>query len=282
MTSPPPTLRAWLREGPFTLTLSAGFFGFFAHAGFIAVLEEEGLTPERLTGSSAGALVAGLWASGRDAATLREALFSLRRDAFWDPGFGAGLLKGQLFAERLAELLPVDHFEACRWPLALSVFELARLRTRIIDTGLLNPAIRASCAFPGLFHPVRVAGRLAIDGGVLDRSGLAAVPSGTRTLYHHLATRSRLRGKLQQLSGVPQREGLCPIVIEDLPRVGPGALEEGPRAFSIAREALLRALDAPAPVPVGSRMRGGETSGTSESSESSESSEAPSSQPTGS
>ena len=258
MTSTPPTLRTWLREEPFTLTLSAGFFGFFAHAGFITALEEEGITPTRLTGSSAGALVAGLWASGRDASTLREALFTLRREAFWDPGFGAGLLKGQLFAERLAELLPVDHFEACRWPLAVSVFELVRLRTRVIDTGPLNPAIRASCAFPGLFHPVRVAGRLAIDGGVLDRSGLAAVPPGTRTLYHHLATRSRLRSKLQQLSGIPQREGLCPIMIEELPRVGPGTLGEGPLAFARAREALLRALDTPAPLDAVSSGREGE------------------------
>lgn len=240
-----PTLRQWLTEAPFTLTLSSGFFGFFAHAGFVSALEEEGLTPARLTGSSAGALVAALWASGRDVVDLREALFGLKKADFWDPGLGFGLLRGGLFEETLDTLLGVQSFEACRWPVAISVFELARLRTRVVDSGPLNPAIRASCAFPGLFHPVRVEDRLAIDGGVLDRSGLAAVPPETRTLYHHLSTRSKVRRHIPRLSGVPRRAHLCPVIIDGLPRVGPNHLERGPSAFERAREALLRQLDAP-------------------------------------
>jgi hypothetical protein len=43
-----PTLRAWLAEGPFTLGLSSGFFGFFAHAGVVSVLEAERLRPARI------------------------------------------------------------------------------------------------------------------------------------------------------------------------------------------------------------------------------------------
>ncbi len=248
MTSPPSTLRQWLAEAPFTVTLSSGFFGFFAHAGFVSALEDEGLTPARLTGSSAGALVAALWASGRAVDDLREALFALRKADFWDPGLGAGLLKGGLFAETLEELLGVTTFEQCRWPVAVSIFELGRLRTRVVDSGPLNPAVRASCAFPGLFHPVRLEGRLAIDGGVLDRSGLAAVPPDTRVLYHHLSTSSKVRRHLRRLSGVPKRPGLCPIVIHGLPKVRPNHLDRGPLAFHRAREGLLRALDAPAEV----------------------------------
>ena len=58
------TLREQLKQQSFTLSLSAGFFGFYAHAGLVSVLEEEQLTPERLTGCSAGSLIGGLWASG--------------------------------------------------------------------------------------------------------------------------------------------------------------------------------------------------------------------------
>jgi len=245
MSPPAQTLRQWLTEGPFTLTLSSGFFGFFAHAGFVSVLEDEGLIPAQSTGSSAGALVAALWASGRSVGDLRDALFTLEKSDFWDPGVGAGLLKGELFASTLDALLGVPSFEECRWPIAVSVFELSRLRTRIIDKGPLNPAIRASCAFPGLFHPVRVDGRLAIDGGVLDRSGLAAVPADTRVLYHHLSTSSKVRRHLRRLSGVPRRPGMCPIIIDGLPKVRPNHLERGPKAFKHAREQMLRALDAP-------------------------------------
>src|SRR4051794_5541513 len=57
------TLREHLREGPFALTMSSGFFAFFAHTGFLTVLEDEGLLPTRVSGSSAGALVAGAWAA---------------------------------------------------------------------------------------------------------------------------------------------------------------------------------------------------------------------------
>ena len=51
-----PVLADWLAEAPFTLTLSSGFFSFFAHSGLIAALQEADLRPARITGSSAGAL----------------------------------------------------------------------------------------------------------------------------------------------------------------------------------------------------------------------------------
>ncbi|HET9038276.1 MAG TPA: patatin-like phospholipase family protein, partial [Myxococcaceae bacterium] len=92
-----PTLREWLREGPFTLVMSSGFFGFFAHAGVVSVLEEEGLRPARITGSSAGALVGALWGAGVPAARIREELLALRREHFWDLRPGLGLLAGALF-----------------------------------------------------------------------------------------------------------------------------------------------------------------------------------------
>ncbi len=155
-----PTLREWLAEGPYTLVMSSGFFGFFAHAGVVSVLEEEGLPPARVCGSSAGALVGGLWAAGLPAARIREELLALRREHFWDVRPGLGLLRGALFRQRLEALAP---------------------------------AIHASCALPVLFQPVRIEGRLYLDGGVLDRPGLAGAPDGGRVLYHHLTSRSPWR-----------------------------------------------------------------------------------------
>ena len=67
------TLRDWLAESPFSLAMSSGFFGFFAHTGMLAALEEAGVLPAEVAGSSAGALVAGLWASGIDAPALEVA-----------------------------------------------------------------------------------------------------------------------------------------------------------------------------------------------------------------
>src|SRR5437762_11950148 len=100
---PSPTLAERLRAEPFELILSSGFFGFFAHAGVVAALEEVGLTPALVGGSSAGALVAGLWGAGVPAAAIRDRLFALKRADFWDPdpllGVGGkrgfGLLRGE-------------------------------------------------------------------------------------------------------------------------------------------------------------------------------------------
>src|SRR5215212_4813676 len=101
---PLPTLREWLADGPFSLAMSSGFFGFFAHAGVMTVLEDVGHLPVRVSGPSAGALVGGIWASGLDAPRIRDELLGLRREDFWDPGFGLGLLRGRLFRERLDAL----------------------------------------------------------------------------------------------------------------------------------------------------------------------------------
>lgn len=235
------TFHEWLREGPFSLAMSSGFFGFFAHCGLMTVLEDEGLLPIRLSGSSAGALVAGAWASGLDAPVLARELMQLERAHFWDPYPGLGLLRGRLFRERLDSILPSARFEDCRAPVAVSVFDLLSRSTRVLNEGALAPAIHASCAVPLMFHPVRYDGRLLYDGGVLDRPGLAGMPLSERVLFHHLASKSPWRTTLE----MPRRAGMITLVIEDLPRSGPFKLDQGRRAFEAARKAAKAALSRP-------------------------------------
>jgi NTE family protein len=237
-----PTLRDWLSEAPFTLGLSSGFFGFFAHAGVVSVLEEEGLLPARIVGSSAGALVGSLWAAGVPAARIRAELLSLRRRDFWDPGLGLGLLRGRLFRARLEAILPVRTFEECPRPLALSVFDVLGRRTAVVDRGPLAPAVHASCAAPVLFQPVRVAGRLCSDGGVLDRHGLAGVAPGERVLYHHLTSRSPWRRRESPALRVPERPSLRAVALDGIPRLGPFRLRRGAEAVERAAAGMRAAL----------------------------------------
>ena len=240
------THREWLAEKPFTLVMSSGFFGFFAHAGVVSVLEEEGLRPARIAGSSAGALVAGLWAAGISAARIREELLGLRREHFWDVRPGPGLLRGALFRGLLERVLPVTTFERCRVPLALSVYDLLARRTVVLRSGTLAAAIHASCALPVLFQPVRLDGRLYADGGIADRPGIAGVGDGERVLYHHLTSRSPWRRRNSPAMRIPKREALQSIALYGLPRLGPFRLEQGrlamERAALGAREALSRAV----------------------------------------
>ncbi len=241
-----PTLRAWLSEGPFTLGLSSGFFGFFAHAGVVSVLEAEGLRPARIVGSSAGALVGGLWGAGVPAALLSDELLALRREHFWDPSPGLGLLRGRLFRARLEAMLPVRTFEECPTPVALSAFDVLGWRTAVLDRGPLAPAVHASCAAPVLFQPVRIGSRLYSDGGVLVRHGLAGARGDARVLYHHLTSRSPWRRASSPALRVPAREGLRAVALEGLPRCGPWRLANGPEALERAASGMRAALDGPA------------------------------------
>jgi NTE family protein len=241
-----PTLRQWLQEGPFTLALSSGFFGFYAHAGMLRALEDAAITPARVTGSSAGALAGGLWAAGVPAETLTRELRALSRRDFWDPGFGPGLLRGRLFRERVQSLLPVSDFAACRTPVAISVFDVIARRTRVLSQGPLVPAIQASCSVPLLFHPVWVEGRACVDGGVLDRPALAAVAPDERVLCHHLTSRvPSARGRSALQRDAPRRPSLVALICDGLPRVDPFNLLAGRRALELAAFATLRALTRP-------------------------------------
>jgi len=223
--------------------MSSGFFGFFAHCGALAALEEAGLVPMRVSGSSAGALVSGAWASGVDAPDIARALHAVKREDFWDPRPGLGLLRGRKFTRELERVLRARSFDACRVPLTVSAFDGLRRCTRVLADGPLVPAIRASCAVPILFQPVWLDGRPHWDGGVADRPGLQGVPDGTRLLFHHLAAHSPWRRKQSPSMLLPEREEMTTLVIDGLPRLGPFRLERSESAFGAAIDATRRALD---------------------------------------
>lgn len=239
------TLSDHLHRAPFTLAMSSGFFGFFAHAGMLAALESAGHRPVAFAGSSAGALVASLAAAGADAGTIVDELQRLDRADFWDPAPGPGLLRGAKFRSKLAALIPVERIEACPRPLRVSTFDVRRRATHVIDRGPIVPAVYASCAVPGLFHAIEHDSRWLLDGGVLDRPGIAGIPEGTRILHHHLASRSPWRRRGSPALVPPRRDGLVSLVLRDVPRSGPFRLDEGRRALAHAREATLRALARP-------------------------------------
>jgi NTE family protein len=221
--------------------MSSGFFSFFAHTGMLGTLTTSGFAPDLISGASAGALVGGAWAAGLPLDALRERLLGLRRDDFWDPAPGAGLLAGRKFDRLLREMLPTTAMHGCRVPVRISAFDIVRRTTTVLHDADLAHAIRASCAVPALFHPVWIGRRAYWDGGILDRPGLSGIPLGERVLFHHINSQSPWRRRLT----MPRRAGMVTLVIDGLPRSGPFKLDAGRRALELAREATLRALDSP-------------------------------------
>lgn len=238
-------LADWLAEAPFTLAMSSGFFGFFAHFGTLRALLDHGLSPARFCGSSAGALVGGCMASGASINAIEDTLLGLDRSQFWDPSPGLGLLSGQAFRRMLADLLPTQRVEDTRTPLAVSAWQGKSRRTQVLQQGNLVEAVYASCAVPLLFQPARIVGRYYWDGGIADRHGLAATLPGERVLYHHLQSRSPWRARNSMALHYPSRPNLVTLAIDGLARSGPGKLEKGRQAMHQAYNATGRALARP-------------------------------------
>jgi len=189
--------------------LPGAYFGFYAHAGFVKALERQGVTPAAVAGSSAGALVAALWAGGCSGAEIERLLTGLRREDFWEPRRGlalaravltgfrgwTGLLEGDRLRVLLDRALPVRTFEECRFPLHIVTTDLTTGRRAVFQSGLLAPVVHASLAHPLLFSSVRVGESDHVDGAFVDKVPLAEL-LGVRAdviLVHFL--RSRTAGR---------------------------------------------------------------------------------------
>ena len=186
------------------VVFSSGFFGFFAHAGFLSALREAGIRPCGYSGASSGALVAAMAAAGMSEEAVAEHLFGVRKDDFWDPDSVGGLLRhglrlfrgytGYLKGDRfrhLLEGLPVTRFEECAVPLAVAVTNLTDRCTTIFTHGSLPKALQASSAVPVLFKPVHIHGRMYVDGGVTTKApvrALADLVACDRIIVHFIGS----------------------------------------------------------------------------------------------
>ena len=233
-----------LKKSPHTVAMSSGFFGFFAHCGFVHALIECGVTPKRITGSSAGALIGGLWASGADMNLVAERLCELQRKDFWDPGLGFGLLKGKKFDQLLNEMLGAKQIEETVIPVALSTWNPLSRKTEVQSKGNLAKAIRASCAVPFMFQPVWIARQPLLDGGISDRPGTASCTDSEHVLYHHLLPRSFWR---RQTTGayMPTHMSVKTIATPNLPKLGPFRMKKAREAMELAKNHTLSVLSNP-------------------------------------
>ena len=165
------------------LCLNSSFLGFFAHAGFLRALLALGVRPVAVSGASAGALVAGLFAAGVPPDEMLRLFVSPElRKVFREPGAllrgtatilnlpgYTGALTGEGAAALLRAKLGARRIEECTAPrLALSVTNLSEGRSEAVTSGPLADLILASGAFPGIFATRSVEERWFWDGGVAN------------------------------------------------------------------------------------------------------------------
>ncbi|MEP7296541.1 MAG: patatin-like phospholipase family protein [Burkholderiales bacterium] len=165
---PPPAPKALPRPPRIGLALGGGAARGFAHIGVIQVLEENGIKPDLVAGTSAGSLVAALYASGKNGAELGALAESMDESAFTDWSFpGRGLIRGEALARYVRDQTGGRHIEQMRIPLGIVATDLDSGQGILFQNGDPGVAVRASSAVPAVFQPVRIGSREYVDGGLV-------------------------------------------------------------------------------------------------------------------
>lgn len=150
------------------LALGGGAARGFAHIGVIQVLEEAGIRPDLAAGTSAGSLVAALWASGLDGAELGRRAQTMEESAIADWAFpGRGLLRGEALARYVRDLTAGRLIEQMPRALGIVATDLDSGEPILFQRGDTGAAVRASSAVPAVFQPVRIGSREYVDGGLV-------------------------------------------------------------------------------------------------------------------
>jgi NTE family protein len=200
------------------LVLSGGGARGAAHVGVLKVLEEIHVPVDLIAGASMGSIVGGLYATGMSPQEMEDALATMDWDGSFEDkvprfdrpfrrkfdevsfltkltigienghlAFPTGLVQGQRLNFILRQLtLPsalVADFDELSIPYRAIATDVASGERIVLSKGSIAEAMRASMAFPGLFAPVEMDGRLLVDGGVTENFPVqAARQAGAQVL----------------------------------------------------------------------------------------------------
>jgi NTE family protein len=170
------------------IALGGGGVRGLAHITILQVLDDLGIRPAVISGTSMGAIIGAIYASGTTAKEIKEIVerrLILKDDTWRDvlekrgdllkwvqafkPDFSlSGLINAEGILVSLLDEIKVDGFEDLQIPLLVVAADYWSAEPVIFEKGALLPAIKASMAVPGVFSPVLVDGRVLVDGGVVN------------------------------------------------------------------------------------------------------------------
>jgi len=169
------------------LALGGGSARGLAHIFALEVFDELGIRPEAISGTSAGAIIGAIYASGVSARRIRnyiDSYFDLKNNdklqhldgkklmrivKLLDPDFsGTGLIKGKGISHFLYDMMDVEDFRDLKIPLTVIAADFWNSSEVIIRDGPLIPAVKASMSVPGVFAPVYHMNRLMVDGACVN------------------------------------------------------------------------------------------------------------------
>ena len=135
----------------------------------LQVLEENGIRPDLVTGTSAGSLVAALYAAGKSPAEMAGLALGMDESAITDWAFPTrGVIRGEALARYVREQTGNKPIEQMRVPLGIVATDLDSGAAVLFQRGDTGAAVRASSAVPAVFQPVKIGSREYVDGGLVS------------------------------------------------------------------------------------------------------------------
>ena len=153
------------------LALGGGAARGFAHVGVIEVLEEAGIKPQLIVGTSAGSVVAAFYASGKTSAQLQRISEMMDESMLTDwtvPLLTRGVMRGDALTKYIDQQLNIKKIEEMKIPLGVVATDLHSGQAILFQRGDVALAVRASSSVPAVFPPVKIGDREYVDGGLVS------------------------------------------------------------------------------------------------------------------
>lgn len=160
------------------LALSGGGAKGFAHLGVFQALNEKGLFPEIISGTSAGAFAGVFYADGYTPEEIKDIFDKRSFTEFAEFSLPqGGFFKSTRFQNFLKKNLRAKRFEDLKIPMRVITTDIESGESRVFSSGPLIPAIVASCTVPIIFQPVQIDNRYYVDGGLLKNFPVSTIRS---------------------------------------------------------------------------------------------------------
>ncbi|HZJ82369.1 MAG TPA: patatin-like phospholipase family protein [Clostridia bacterium] len=241
------------------LALGAGASRGLAHIGVLQILEEHGIVPDFIAGSSIGALIGALYAAGISPKMIGGIASELDMKMYYDVGVPRlGFMKGDKLEELIKILTRGRTFNELKIPLKVTAVDLKTNKLVIIDEGIVHRAVRASISIPGIFTPVFDGDQVLVDGGLLERiptrivrdMGADIVIGSDVGFMGQHGDASNILGIILQSFEVMElaiiNNRICDddiIIYPKLSTINPLLFDKADECIEVGREATLQAID---------------------------------------
>ncbi len=212
------------------LGMSGGGSRGAAHVGVLQAFEEAGISPDVISGTSAGGIVGALYASGKSPKSIMDFIGQSSLLKAYRLSFPSnGITPFTFLRDKMAKLIAVDSFEALKIPLHIGTTNLERGEMVVFNRGPLFSVVQACGSIPMLFKPVEINGEWYVDGGAMNNFPVQCIRDQCEVLVgiNVMPTVPISKKKVGGMVGVAMRcvylgiqvnsssgRGLCDVLIE--------------------------------------------------------------------